>query len=451
MGRRHPANKIPAGSTSAHDAQRRPAGHDQRAHARGIQKVRQITEFSLQHIQIRKPWLAVSPQIKSVCTGAGGGDTGGYIAFNMILRFIVTCLAASVPVFADPAKAPPAVHAGNLSPVVAPDRQVTFHFNAPNAREVKVSGEFGADVVLAKDDKGMWNGSTGPVKPGVHEYRVKVDGLSVIDSGNPWVKPQRWPSASILHIPSDPPAPWDLQDIPHGTVHAHDYFSGVLARWRHVVVYTPPGYAKGTEALPVLYLSHGFSDNEGSWTVHGKAHWIMDRLIADGKAVPMLIVMPDAHALPPGPGWKDEYADKNTDAFCRELVAEVAPLVESSYRVKADPAHRAFAGLSMGGRHALVVALEHNDFFSQVGAFSSAPPAEATIAKGTGDAAGTNGRLKLLWIACGKDDFLFQKNQEFDAILTAKNINHEYAVTAGNHSWPVWRNYLVEFAPRLFR
>ncbi len=338
-----------------------------------------------------------------------------------------------------------------VSPEVLTDGKVTFRCRAPQAQSVKVSGQFGAELVLTKDEGGWWVATTPDRVPaGVFEYNFKVDGMNLIDHLNPAIKPQRNPGSSILHIPSNPPAPWDLQDIPHGTISQHDYSSKALNKWRRLVVYTPPGYRADGPALPVLYLSHGFSDNDQSWTVHGKAHSILDSLIAEKKARPMLVVMPDAHALPPGAGWKDEYMDENTKAFCQELTTDVIPLIEKTYQVKADPAARAFAGLSMGGRHALTVALTLNHQFSQVGAFSSTVPGENLVGAAFQDPAGVNSRLKLFWIACGKDDFLFNANNAFNTSLKDKGLNHEYLVTEGNHSWPVWRDYLVQFAPKLF-
>ncbi|HEX2751097.1 MAG TPA: alpha/beta hydrolase-fold protein, partial [Verrucomicrobiales bacterium] len=270
-----------------------------------------------------------------------------------------------------------------------------------------------------------------------------------IDTQNSAIKPQRWPSTSILHVPSNPPAPWDLQDIPHGVLHTHDYKSKTLDKWRRLVVYTPPGEPAGP--LPVLYLSHGFSDNEGSWSVHGKAHWILDSLIAQKKAVPMIIVMPDAHPLPPGPGYSDGYSQANTTAFCKELVADMIPLIESNYKVSAKPESRAFAGLSMGGHHALTVALTQYNTFNWIGAFSSAPPPAGMIEDGLKNVEKVNSSLKLLWIGCGKNDFLFKQNGDFTAMLKEKGIHFQYEVTEGDHSWPVWRKYLIELAPKLFR
>lgn len=359
-----------------------------------------------------------------------------------------SALAQTTP----PATNAPSARRERPAPVISPellaDNSVVFRLDAPKASEVKVVGQFGADTALAKDAKGLWSVTIPSVKPGVHEYHFVVDGLSVIDPQNSWVKPQRWPSVSILHVPSNPPVPWDLQDIPHGVLHEHTYKSKALNAWRRLVVYTPPNT---TRRLPVLYLSHGYSDNEASWSVHGKAHWIMDSLIASKQAVPMVVVMMDAHPIPPGAAPFEVYGVTNSAALCEELSQDIIPLIERSYRVERKPQARAFAGLSMGGHHALTVALNHHDQFRWIGAFSSAPPSTNSVAAALKDGASVNRDLKLFWIACGQKDFLFQRNREFDALLKAKGIHHDFLETEGDHSWPVWRRYLVEFAPKLFR
>ncbi len=337
-----------------------------------------------------------------------------------------------------------------VSPELLPDGGVTFRLRASKANEVKVAGQFGADAPMTKDTQGVWSVTVPSVAAGVHEYHFVVDGLNVMDPQNSAIKPQRWPGSSILHMPATPPAPWDLQDIPHGTIHEHTYKSKALDKFRRVIVYTPPGTGSAGR-LPVLYLSHGYSDNEATWTVHGKAHWIMDSLIASKKAVPMIIVMPDAHALPPGAAGFNEYGPTNSAALCREMIEDIVPLIERTYKVAAKPRSRAFAGLSMGGHHALTVALNYHDKFAWIGAFSSAPPPTNSIAAGLNGPESVNRDLKLFWIACGKKDFLFQRNGEFDVLLKGKGIHHEYVETEGDHSWPVWRRYLTEFAPKLFR
>ncbi len=339
------------------------------------------------------------------------------------------------------------------SPEVLADGRVTFRYRSSDAKEIKAIGQFGDEVILKRTLRGQWTGTTREaITPGIYEYRFIVDSQSTIDPRNRMIKPQRWPGTSILHIPATPPAPWDLQDIPHGTLHYHDYQSKALGNlWRNLVVYTPPN-AKGP--LPVLYLAHGYSDEQRTWTVHGKAHWILDSLIASNKAKPMIIVMPDAHAIAPETRDQSEfdvYGPENSAAFCQELIEDVIPLIEANYPVKKEPSARAFAGLSMGGHHALTIALQHHPHFSQIGAFSSAPPNEESTTKALANVDQINQNLTLLWMACGDEDFLFDRNEQAHAAYKEAGLRHEYIVTKGDdHSWPVWRRYLVEFVPKLF-
>ena len=363
-------------------------------------------------------------------------------------KAILLTLAALATLWIRPAPAaqPPPV----VSPELLPDGGVTFRLKAPKAVEVRVAGQFGPEAALSKDTQGVWSVTVAAVPAGIHEYHFNVDGLNVIDPQNAAIKPQRWPGSSILHVPASPLAPWDLQDIPHGTIHEHTYKSKALDKWRRIFVYTPPG-AAAAGRLPVLYLAHGYSDNEATWTVHGKAQWIMDSLISTRKAVPMIVVMPDAHALPPGAGGFEQYGPANSEALCRELLEDIIPLVERSYKVNSRPRARAFAGLSMGGHHALTVALNHHDRFNWIGAFSAAPPPTNSVAAGLANCQAVNRDLKLLWIACGRKDFLYKRNGDFTALLKEQGIRHEYLETEGDHSWPVWRRYLTDFAPKLFR
>lgn len=339
-----------------------------------------------------------------------------------------------------------------LSPEVHQGGSVTFRFKAPNAKEVKVSGQFGPATALAKGEDGVWSVTIPAVPAGIHEYRFSVDGVNQLDPQNAAIKPQRFPSTSLLHLPSHPPAPWDWQEIPHGTLHVHDYASQALGHPRRLHVYTPPPEC-GPGPFPTLYLSHGYSDNDASWSGHGKAHWILDALIAERRCKPMLVVMPDAHALalPTEPfDFFETYASPNTESFCRELQQDILPLIEKHYPVQKSPAGRAFAGLSMGGHHALAVALNLHAQFRYIGAFSAAPPAAALVSKALAEPGPVNRDLALLWIACGKNDFLFQRNLDFCQELTRTGLRFAFVETEGDHSWPVWRRYLVEFVPKLF-
>ncbi len=329
------------------------------------------------------------------------------------------------------------------SPQVHEDRTVTFQIGAPNAGEVKVNGQWkDGFAAMVKGENGVWSVTVGPVEPGVWEYSFQVDGLSMIDPANSWIKPMHSPRTSILHLPANPPALFDYREVSHGIVRSHAYYSKSVDRLRYLSVYTPPGYDQKTaESYPVFYLQHGSGDNQDTWTVHGKAHWIADNLVAEGKAVPMLIVMMDGHAQVPR-------GRENTQYFERDLLEDVIPFVELNYRVKADADHRALIGLSMGGGQSLTIGLNHADTFAWVGGFSSSVPNEEAIGRALENIDTTNERLKLLWIACGKDDFLLERNKTFIELLKDKHIEHEWFLTEGNHSWPVWRGYLADVLPR---
>lgn len=358
----------------------------------------------------------------------------------------ISALAQSNP----PARsAPPAPTA---SPEIQSDRKVTFRFKAKDAKEVTVAGQgISGKVALTKDDNGDWGTTVGPIDPGVYEYSFTVDGVQMIDPSNPAIKPQRQPRTSILHIPGEPPLVWDFQEVPHGTVHQHGYLSKTVGGLRQFFVYTPPGYERDANAkYPVLYLIHGFGDNHATWAQHGKANWILDNLIAQKKAKPMVIVMPDGHPLAPGAGPRDQYGKANTEMLEREIVTEMIPMIENTYRVRNDAAGRAIAGLSMGGGHSLYTGLHNLDKFAWVGAFSAGIPGKDRMAEFFIKPEAINEKTKLLWIACGSKDFLIERNRELDALLTEKGIRHTWLETEGDHSWPVWRRYLADFAPLVF-
>ena len=336
------------------------------------------------------------------------------------------------------------------APVVSPEitgQRVTFRVRAPQAKEVALRGQWTKDPIpLTRGDDGVWNATVEPTPTGVWEYSFTVDVLNILDSLNPAFKPQREPGKSILHIPSTPPAAWDWQDVPHGTVHQHGYASKALSKPREIWVYTPPGYERDAEKkFPLLVLQHGSGDNNQTWVAHGKAHWILDNLLSQNKVRPMIVVMLDGHPLGTG-----QRGGNSMEAFQRELFEDAIPLVESLYRVEKDRTQRAIAGLSMGGGQSLTVGLGNLDRFAWIGAFSSAPPSAEATQKFLTDPAAANAKLRLLWIACGKDDFLRPRNEEYIAALKEKGVNHQWQLTEGDHSWPVWRRYLAEFAPLLF-
>jgi enterochelin esterase family protein len=345
-----------------------------------------------------------------------------------------------------------------VSPEIQADGRVTFRLRAAEAKEVTLRGQWTKEAApMSRGEEGVWSVTAEPVPAGVWEYSFQVDGLNVLDAANPTFKPQREPSRSILHIAGSPANPWDWQKVPHGTVHQHAYDSKALGRPRELWVYTPPGYERGVAATPgkrypLLVLQHGSGDNHQTWVVHGKAHWILDNLIAAGRAAPMIVVMLDGHPL--GRQSRDTPPDRRaaaTEAFRRELLEDALPLVESIYALEPGAERRAIAGLSMGGGQSLSVGLGNLDRFSWVGAFSAAPPSPEIAQAILSDPSAANARLKLLWIGCGEDDRLRERSEQFIAALNEKGVRHEWHLTAGDHSWPVWRQYLAEFAPKLFQ
>lgn len=381
------------------------------------------------------------------------------------MKFTVTCLlfssfaltqvSAQTPTSAADAK--PEVKRRmqapiTVSPEIGAQQEVTFRLRAPQAQQVSVRGQWDSKKLeMKRDEEGLWSVEVPSVPTGVWEYSFIVDGLAMIDPANPAMKPQRSPSNSILHIPGTPANVWDFQSVPHGTVHQHTYLSKALEKQREAWVYTPPGYeASAEKTYPLLVLQHGSGDRHETWVKHGKAHWILDNLIAQGKVKPMIVLMTDGHPIGMVPR---EMADKRAEslaAYQKELMEDALPLVEEHYRVSQEREQRAIAGLSMGGWQALSTGMNHLERFAWIGSFSGAVD-ETEIQTALQDAPGTNARLKLLWIACGDKDFLLDRNTQLITTLKAKGLQHEWHLTAGDHSWPVWRDYLAKFTPKLFQ
>lgn len=336
------------------------------------------------------------------------------------------------------------------SPVVKDDHKVEFHLEAPLAHTVKLRGVHHQLINMTKDPKGLWSVTVGPLAPGIYGYSFIVDGESMLDPSNPEIKPERDPDESELEVITNPPLLTQWQDVGHGTVHLHDYFSKPLKRLRHLRVYTPPGYEGDTAAqrLPVLYLMHGTGDTEATWTEFGRAHFIEDNLLAKRQSLPMIIVMTDGHA-----DLTDEegIGPRNLEKMESDLLQSVIPLVDKIYRTQADAGHRAICGLSMGGFQSMFTGLRHLETFAWVCGMSAyVPEVEKTCAATLNDPA-TNDRLKLFWHRIGKDDFLLPEQKKFEAALEKHGIKRQFSVTEGDHSWPVWRGYLGDLLPVLFR
>ena len=343
-----------------------------------------------------------------------------------------------------------------VSPEVHADRTVTFRLEAPQASKVLVQGLAGVEPqALAKSGNGVWEVTVGPLAPELYSYKFSVDGAEVTDPHNRHVK--KWLTVeNLVEVPGDPPRLHEQQRVRHGVVHHHTYYSTTADCERGVYVYTPPAYrADGTDPYPMLVLMHGYGDDESAWLEAGRAHWIADNLIAQGKVVPLVIAMPYGHPLPlPKGGTFDDYATPNQVAMEEDLMQNLLPLLAGQYRLKDDRLQRAVAGLSMGGGQSLTIGLKHLDRFAWIAGFSSATPVgdvDKQLANLLENVSATNEQLKLLWIGCGKEDFLLERNEQFRTWLSAKTINHRYRLTDGGHDWMVWRKYLAEILPQLFR
>jgi len=352
-----------------------------------------------------------------------------------------------------------------VSPELHPDRTVTFRFRAPQATQVQLVGEIlqgKGPQAMTKDEAGLWTITIGPVPPEIWIYNFRVHGVDVTDPSNPAVKPvpPGFAMSSFVEVPGDSPSFYDSRPVPHGEVRMVDYESKTFGLTRTVWIYTPPNYDKSTAKYPVLYLLHGNGEAFNGWVMNGRANIILDNLIADRKAQPMIVVMPQGHALQaPNVGPLVRITGETTmfsPRFPKDLLEEVVPLVERNYRVVANADNRAIAGLSMGGGQALSIGLTHPELFHYVLGFSAAIGdrylnIDETVRQVLADPAAANKKFHLLWISAGRQDFLLGPNQQLTKVLTEAGVKNTYRETEGAHVWSVWRNNLNEAAPLLFR
>jgi enterochelin esterase-like enzyme len=344
-----------------------------------------------------------------------------------------------------------------VSPEVQSNGCVTFRLRAPNAKEVQVRCESLPASSMKKDEQGVWSFTTPPLEPDIYTYSFVVDGLRTLDLNNPLMKYNLLNSDSQVHVPGPSSLAWEVNDVPHGIVHRHFYHSSVANDDRDFYVYTPPGYESSRKKLPVLYLLHGYSDDATAWVSVGCANTILDNLIARKQAKPMIVVMPLGYGTMEivKQGWgrvrSPDLSRRNVNGFRDALLTEVMPQVEKDYRASTDRNQRAIAGLSMGGAESLTTGLNTMDKFAWVGAFSSGGLStnfDSLFPKLDSKA---NSKLRLLWIACGKEDGLFPVNQKLSDWLDAKGVKHNWVQTPGGHAFRVWRRNLAEFAPLLFQ
>jgi enterochelin esterase-like enzyme len=362
-------------------------------------------------------------------------------------------LLAAVCATAASAQAPrrePALSETLQSPEVSSDHRVTFRILAPKASEVTLTGDWlGASPApkLSKDDRGVWSVTLGPFEPSIYIYSFNVDGVAIPDPVNPRIKLRARTSASMVKVKDDSPAFWEARDVPHGAVEINwEKSKAIAGETRAIWIYTPPDYGKTTRRYPVLYLFHGSNDTAAGWTMAGNANFVLDNLLADGKAQPMIVVMPFGHATPFG-------AAGNDALFEEYALMDVIPTVEARYRVAPGRENRAIAGLSMGGGQSLRIGLGHLDLFSAVASFSGAVPAdfETRFATLLQDSKGTNQKLKTFFIGCGLQDSIFSRSKNLSELLTKYQVRHTFHPIDGVHNYTVWRKYLAEYAPMLFR
>ena len=364
---------------------------------------------------------------------------------------------------------------GVKSPEVAQDGSITFRLRAPNAKEVFVT--INGRTAMTKDESGVWSATTKPMEPDFYPYNFLVDGMNIADPANPFVKSiVTGGFQSFAHVPGPASLAWELADVPHGQVSHQLFHSAIIGDDRDFYVYTPPNYdASGKTQYPVLYLLHGFTDDASAWMTAGRANIILDNLIAQGKAKPMIIVNPLGYGIPnPAASLTAVMgeSERHFRDYTKSLLEEVIPMVEKGYRVSKDRNSRAIAGLSMGGAETFYAGLNHVDKFSYVAGMSSAfvmyprpstAPAPAPGApRGPTDPAifskafpafdaKAASQLTLLYVACGTEDGLISGSRDFREYLKSKNITATAVETPGAHTWMVWRRNLIEIAPMLFQ
>jgi enterochelin esterase-like enzyme len=352
---------------------------------------------------------------------------------------------------------------------VAADKKVTFRIYAPKADQVAVGGDFGQGGAMSKDAEGVWSLTVGPLKPDYYSYVFMVDGVRTVDPKNAMVKPGLSSLESLFMVPGEEAEFETTQGVPHGEVRTVWYESSTLGVQRRMHVYTPPGYENGTEKYPVFYLLHGGGDDDFGWSTIGRAGFILDNLIAAKKAVPMVVVMPNGSLpqpkdMPPRPARGETPSPEFQKAmeavmmrFTHEVLSDVIPVIEKTYRVKTGTENRALAGLSMGGGQTLGLLISKPDHFAYVGIWSAglfggnADAWEKRNEKFLSAATQVNSTVKRLEIVVGDQDFTLAGSKALSEVLKKRGIEHELRTTGGGHTWINWRHYLNELAPRLFR
>ena len=335
------------------------------------------------------------------------------------------------------------------SPVVNPDKTVTFSLDAPHARSVKVKPQFAPDTDMVKGEDGIWSVTLGPVTPDIYPYSFEVDGTGMMDPLCPDWFPNEGFKHSMVEIPGDSPMDHELRQVPHGKVDYVNYHSQTLGMYGNAVIYTPPSYDKDSgRRYPVFYLISGTTDTEEVYFKVGRMNLILDNLIAEGRAKEMIIVLPY--------GNPSRYAAEGIldfskgDIFSQDFLNDLMPYVESNYRTMNDSGSRAIGGFSRGGNQGLSIGLSHLDKFSYLCSYSSFTSMD--LPKVYDNASRTNKKINLFWLGVGTDDFLYSNSKEYMDFLDSKGIDNIQYFTSDKmgHTWMNARHFLSMTLPLLF-
>jgi enterochelin esterase-like enzyme len=338
------------------------------------------------------------------------------------------------------AQRPPSIS----SPDVHPDHSVTFRFYARNARQVLLNAQFlTSDLPMKKDTSGIWSITVSYVNPDIYPYCFVVDSIQVADPNNNLIFANERFKFSLVDVPGDQPLIHSLQNVPHGRISYRYYNSKTLGTTRRLLIYTPPGFdVNGKIKYPVLYLIHGGSDTEETWTKVGRTNLIADNLIAQGKTKPMIIVMPYANVRP-----------KPMEDFTKDMVNDIIPFIESNYPVLNDSKNRAIAGFSVGGGQTLNIGLTNTDKFAYICSYAPYTTTEEfrkNFTNWSPNADLVNKQLKLFTISVGTDDFLYESVKQNVAMFKAKGINLESYYVDGSHTWMNCKKYLTKTLQQIF-
>ena len=334
--------------------------------------------------------------------------------------------------------------------IIHPDGRITFNHEAPNAKKVELSGQFmDKNMPMVRNSRGIWSATVKPAKADIYPYNFVVDGVSAQAQNNMAIFPNENFKASILEIP-DEDALYTVKDVPHGKVQYMMYKSEVMGEYRPVLVYTPAEYEKGNKKYPVFYLVSGTTDTEETWFKVGKVNVILDNLIAQGKAVPMIVVMPYGNVFGSTPSPTTLAAAKMYQKFEQELTECVMPFVEKNFRTKNNRESRAIAGFSRGGGQSLYSVYSNFDKFAYLASYSAylTPEVMDTYFP---DLQSKMPQLKLMWFGVGTSDFLYQNVLDHQNYFDEKGIKYEKMFTEGGHTWMNARTYLAETLQKFFK